>query len=111
MEISISNHNNTSEVWIQGLGDSIPIKSKKRLTQKTLGHADSLILKELDCSLEKDQITVFRNSIDSLDLKQFTSKILFSFIMNDVKLEEIDSLLDLELQRKKHYSHSRFTTD
>lgn len=100
MEVSVSNDNYTSEVWIQGVGDSVPRKSKEKLLQPTFGHSGSIILKELDSSIDMNQITLFKNKIDSLDLRQFTSKILFSFIMDDVKLEEIDSLFGLELQRK-----------
>lgn len=100
VEISISNHNYTNQVWVQSIGDSIPTKSKKKLLQPTLRHSGSIILKELDSISDINQISIFKNKIDSLDLSQFTSKILFSFIMNDVKLEEIDSLFRLELQRK-----------
>ncbi|PHR71186.1 MAG: two-component sensor histidine kinase [Lutibacter sp.] len=100
MEISISNDKYTSEVWVQGIGDSIPRKSKEKLLQPTFGHTEPIILKELDSSIDMNQIAIFKNKIDSLDLRQFTSKILFSFIMDDIKLKEIDSLLSFELQRK-----------
>lgn len=100
VEVSISNHNYTSEVWIQGIGDTISRKSKRNLLQPTFGHSRPIVLKEID-SLDTPQISIFRNEIDSLDLKQFTSKILFSFIMDDVELKKIDSLFHLELQRKK----------
>lgn len=99
IELKIKSGNYTTDVWLQGIGDSIPVRPKEKLAQPTFGSSNTIILKDIDTS-DHQQISIFRSKMDSLDIKQFTSKILFSFIMDDLEIEKIDSLLNLELKRK-----------
>jgi two-component system phosphate regulon sensor histidine kinase PhoR len=91
--------NYTTDVWLQRTGDSLPKKSIEKLLHPTFGSTERIILKEIDTS-NNHEFPFLKRKIDSLGLKQFTSKILFSFIMDDLELEKIDSLLNFELKRK-----------
>jgi len=97
---SIVNFNNyTTDVWLQGIGDSLPKKSIEKLLHPNFGTSERIVLKEIDTSNHLE-FSFLKRKIDSIDLKQFTSKILFSFIMDDLELEKIDSILKLQLARK-----------
>lgn len=96
-----SNLNNyTADVWFQRIEDSVPKKAKKRFLQPTFGRSQTIILKEIDSFLVNDEIPISKISISSIDVKHFTSKLLISLMMNNVKLEKLDSLFLIELQRK-----------
>ncbi len=99
VELNINKNTYTTDVWIQETEDSIPVKSTKNLLQPTFGKPGPIILKDIDPT-NHNQLSFLKGKIDSLDLKQFTSKILFSFILEKVKLDEIDSLVNIELLRK-----------
>jgi signal transduction histidine kinase len=99
IELNVNSENFTSDVWLQGIGDSVAVRSKERLLHPTFNNQGSIILRDIDTS-DHLQFAFLKRKIDSLDIKQFTSKILFSFIMDDLELEKIDSLLSIELERK-----------
>ncbi len=129
IDIEVSAHNFTTDVWIQDIGDSIPKRPKNNLLQPTFGHSNHIILKEtspLDSfqiptikhyrtqrlkssdSIEIEYLRLsnpkknisFGKALDSLEMQRITSEVILSFQNDILDLEKLDSLFSSELKRK-----------
>ncbi len=98
-EVAIKSLRDDNHVWLRRTTDSLnPPQTRVRFLSDFLD-VDTIRINEMNSS-DIRHISVYKERVDSVDVQNLTTKILFSFRESEVDLEKIDSLFIVDLGRK-----------